>query len=187
MKNIFYILLFLPFCVSAQDDNLYLRCQYDAPWSQIALDGNRERALQGELWQISEALGLWRGFNLYTDNSFPDQSYSRSDLLRDLDLLDSQPSTLDFKINMGLERIDLYVGSEIFVEIDRMSGRFFYKNRSETSEVDVEDVDLADESSSQVVEGDCQKISKEESRSILPGQSQRYEGVIETIEETRKF
>ena len=109
------------------------------------------------------------------------------DRLRDLDLLDSQPSTSDFKINMGLERIDLYVGSEIFIEIDRMSGRFLYKNKSETPEADIEDVSLIDDVSSPVVEGDCQKISKEEVRTILTEQSQRYEGVIETIEETRKF
>ena len=115
------------------------------------------------------------------------QSYTAIELLRDLNLLDSQPSTLDFKINMGLERIDLYVGSEIFIEIDRMSGRFLYKNKSETPEADVEDVSLIDDVSSPVVEGDCQKISKDEVRTILTEQSQRYEGVIETIEETRKF
>ena len=187
MKNLFFILMSLPICILAQDDNLYLHCQYDAPWSQISLDGNRERALQGEVWQIAEALGLWRGFNLYTDDSFPAQSYTAIELLRDLNFLDSQPSTLDFKINMGLERIDLYVGSEIFIEIDRMSGRFFYKNKSEVSEVDVEDVGLTDEFSSSVIEGDCQKILKEEVRTILTEQSQRYEDVVETIEEARKF
>lgn len=187
MKNLYFILILLPSCIFAQDDNLYLHCQYDAPWSQISLDGNRERALQGEVWQIAEALGLWRGFNLYTDDSFPAQSYTAIELLRDLNLLDSQPSTLDFKINMGLERIDLYVGSEVFIEIDRMSGRFLYKNKSETPEADIEDVSLIDDVSSPVVEGDCQKISKEEVRTILTEQSQRYEGVIETIEETRKF
>ena len=187
MKFLIYITLLLPICVVAQDDNLYLHCQYDAPWSQISLDGNRERSLQGEVWQISEALGLWRGFNLYTDDSFPTQSYAADELLRDLNLLDSQPSTLDFKINMGLKRIDLYVGSEILIEVDRMSGRFFYKNKSEASEVDVEDVGLTDEFSSSVIEGDCQKISKEEVRTILTEQSQGYESVIETIEETRKF
>jgi len=94
---------------------------------------------------------------------------------------------LDFKINMGLERIDLYVGNEIFIEIDRMSGRFLYKNKSETREADVEDVSLIDDVSSLVVEGDCQKISEDEVRTILTEQSQRYERVIETIEETRKF
>ena len=187
MKFLIYITLLLPICVVAQDDNLYLHCQYDAPWSQVSLDGNRERALQGEVWQIAEALGLWRGFNLYTDDSFPAQSYAAIELLRDLNLLDSQPSALDFKTNMGLERIDLYVGSEIFIEIDRMSGRFFYKNKSEASEVDVEDVGLTDEFSSSVIEGDCQKISKEEVRTILTEQSQRYEDVVETIEEARKF
>ena len=187
MKNLYFILILLPSCIFAQDDNLYLHCKYDAPWSQISLDGNRERALRGEVWQIAEALGLWRGFNLYTDDSFPAQSYTAIELLRDLNLLDSQPSTLDFKINMGLERIDLYVGSEVFIEIDRMSGRFLYKNKSATPEADVEDVSLMDDVSSPVVEGDCQKISKDEVRTILTEQSQRYEGVIETIEATRKF
>jgi len=187
MKNLFLILMFLPICVLAQEDNFYLHCQYDAPWSQISLDGNRKRALQGEVWQIAEALGLWRGFNLYTDDSFPAQSYTAIELLRDLNLLDSQPSTLDFKINMGHKRIDLYVGSEIFIEINRMSGRFLYKNKSETPEADIEDVSLIDDVSSPVVEGDCQKISKEQVRTILTEQSQRYEEVIETIEETRKF
>ena len=187
MKNIFFILILLPCRVLAQDDELYLYCQYDTPWSQISLDGNRVRVLQGEVWQMSEALRLWQGFNIYTDDSFPVQSYSSSDLLRDLNLLDSQPSTRDFKISMDLESIDLYVGSEIFIEIDRMSGRFLYKNKSEMSEVVVEDVGLADESSSPVVQGDCQKISKEEVRLILTEQSQRYEEVIETIEQTRKF
>ena len=88
---------------------------------------------------------------------------------------------------MGLERIDLYVGSEVFIEIDRMSGRFLYKNKSETPEADVEDVSLMDDVSSPLVEGNCQKISKDEVRTILTEQSQRYEGIIETIEETRKF
>ena len=56
MKNLIFILMSLPICVLAQDDNLYLHCQYDAPWYQISIDGNRERALQGEVWQIAEAL-----------------------------------------------------------------------------------------------------------------------------------
>jgi len=62
MKNLFLILMFLPICVLAQDDNFYLHCQYDAPWSQISLDGNRKRALQGEVWQIAEALGKFEKY-----------------------------------------------------------------------------------------------------------------------------
>ena len=43
---------------------------------KFPLMGIGERALQGEVWQIAEALGLWRGYNLYTDDSFPAQSYT---------------------------------------------------------------------------------------------------------------
>ena len=87
---------------------------------------------------------------------------------------------------MGLENIDLYVGSEIFIEIDRMSGRFAYKNENEPSETITEDIEMMGESSSPI-EGDCQSISKEEVRKLLNDQSSRYERVIEVIEETRKF
>ena len=186
MKVLIFMLILLPNFLFAQSEDLYLHCEYDTPWSQISLDGRTERALQGEIWQISETLRLWRGFNLYTDDSFPAQSYGASDLARDLNLLGSQPSTGDFRVNMGLENIDLYVGSEIFIEIDRMSGRFTYRNENEPSEAIIEDVEMMGESISPI-EGDCQSISKEEVLSLLNDQSGRYESVIEMIEEIRKF
>ena len=193
MKLFVLILSFLPALAIGQDEDLYLRCQYDEPWSQISLDGARERSLEGEIWHISETLRMWRGFNLYTNDSFPAQSYTEVDLARDLTLLDTQPSTQDFRIVMGIERIDLYVGSEIFIEIDRMSGRFTYSGASEPSGVEAEEIDSrvggiesVDEEDS-LISGDCQSISKEEVRTLLNDQSNRYESVIEVIEETRKF
>ena len=186
MKILIFMLILLPNHLFAQSEDLYLHCEYDTLWSQISLDGRTKRALQGEIWQISEISRLWRGFNLYTNDSFPAQSYADRDLARDLNLLDSQPSTADFRINMGLENIDLYVGSEIFIEIDRMSGRFAYKNENEPSETITEDIEMMGESSSPI-EGDCQSISKEEVRILLNDQSSRYESIIEVIEETRKF
>ena len=132
-------------------------------------------------------------FNLYTNDSFPAQSYTEVDLARDLSLLDTQPSTQDFRIVMGIEKIDLYVGSEVFIEIDRMSGRFSYSGASEPSGVEAEEIDSrvggiesVDEEDS-LISGDCQSISKEEVRTLLNDQSNRYESVIEVIEETRKF
>ena len=193
MKLFVLILSLLPVLAIGQDADLYLRCQYDEPWSQISLDGARERSLDGEIWHISETLLMWRGFNLYTNDSFPTQSYTEVDLARDLSLLDTQPSTQDFRIVMGIERIDLYVGSEIFIEIDRMSGRFSYSGASEPSGVEAEEIDSRvggiesmDEEDS-LISGDCQSISKEEVRTLLNDQSNRYESVIEVIEETRKF
>ena len=179
-------LILLPGALFAQDENLYLYCQYDTPWSQISLDGATERALQGEVWQISEALSMWRGFNLYTDDSFPGQSYNASDLTRDLNLLDSKPSTRDFRVNMGLENINLYVGGEILIEIDRMSGRFAYKNDNEPSDVISEDTEVMDESNP-TVEGSCESVSIDEVRTFLADQLERYESKIQIIEETRKF
>ena len=186
MKKIMLSLILLPGALFAQDEDLYLYCQYDTPWSQISLDGATERALQGEVWQISEALSMWRGFNLYTDDSFPGQSYNASDLTRDLNLLDSKPSTRDFRVNMGLENINLYVGGEILIEIDRMSGRFAYKNNSEASDIIVEDIEVMDESNP-TVEGSCESVSIDEVRTFLADQLERYESKIQIIEETRKF
>ena len=193
MKIVVLILSFLPVLASAQDDDLYLRCQYDEPWSQISLDGATERSLEGEIWHISETLRMWRGFNLYTSDSFPAQSYTEFDLARDLNLLDTQPATQDFRINMGIEKIDLYVGGDVFIEINRMSGRFSYSGASEPSGAEAEEIDslgggveTVDEDDS-LISGDCQSISKEEVRTLLNDQSNRYESVIEVIEETRKF
>ena len=186
MKKMMLSLILLPSALFAQSEDLYLYCEYDTPWSQVSLDGATERALQGEVWQISEASGMWRGFNLYTDDSFPAQSYTTNDLTRDLDFLDSQPSTQDFRVTMGLENIDLYVGDEIFIEIDRMSGRFAYKNDTESSDVVTEDTEVMDESDS-TVEGGCQSVSIEEVRAFLADQLERYETKIQIIEETRKF
>ena len=186
MKKMMLSLILLPSALFAQSEDLYLYCEYDTPWSQVSLDGATERALQGEVWQISEASGMWRGFNLYTDDSFPAQSYTTNDLTRDLDFLDSQPSTRDFRVTMGLENIDLYVGDEIFIEIDRMSGRFAYKNDTEPSDVVTEDTEVMGESDS-TVEGGCQSVSIEEVRAFLADQLERYESKIQIIEETRKF
>jgi len=179
-------LILLPGALFAQDEDLYLYCQYDTPWSQISLDGATERALQGEVWQISEALSMWRGFNFYTDDSFPGQSYNASDLTRDLNLLNSKPSTRDFRVNMGLENINLYVGGEILIEIDRMSGRFAYKNDGEASDIIVEDIEVMDESNP-TVEGSCESVSIDDVRKFLADQLERYESKIQIIEETRKF
>ena len=186
MKKMMLSLILLPSALFAQSEDLYLYCEYDTPWSQVSLDGATERALQGEVWQISEASGMWRGFNLYTDDSFPAQSYTTNDLTRDLDFLDSQPSTQDFRVTMGLENIDLYVGGEVFIEINRMSGRFAYKNDTEPSDVVTEDTEVMGESDS-TVEGGCQSVSIEEVRAFLTDQLERYETKIQIIEETRKF
>ncbi len=185
-KIMLFLILLLPSVLFAQDEDLYLYCQYDTPWSQISLDGVTERALQGEVWQISEALSMWRGFNLYTNDSFPGQSYNANDLTRDLNLLDSQLSTRDFRVNMALENIDLYVGDDILIEIDRMSGRFAYKNDNEPSDVVPENTEIMDESNP-TVEGSCESVSVEEVRTFLADQLERYESKIQIIEETRKF
>ena len=186
MKKIMFSLILLPSVLFAQGEDLYLYCQYDTPWSQISLDGATERALQGEVWQISETLSMWRGFNLYTDDSFPGQSYNADDLTRDLNLLDSQPSTRDFRVIMALENIDLYVGDDILIEIDRMSGRFAYKNDSEPSDIVAENTEVMDEFTP-TVEGSCESVSVVDVRTFLADQVERYESKIQIIEETRKF
>ena len=186
MKKIMFSLILLPSVLFAQGEDLYLYCQYDTPWSQISLDGATERALQGEVWQISETLSMWRGFNLYTDDSFPGQSYNADDLTRDLNLLDSQPSTRDFRVIMALENIDLYVGDDILIEIDRMSGRFAYKNDSEPSDIVAENTEVMDEFTP-TVEGSCESVSVVDVRTFLADQVERYESKIQVIEETRKF
>ena len=186
MKKITFSLILLPSVLFAQGEDLYLYCQYDTPWSQISLDGATERALQGEVWQISEALSMWRGFNLYTDDSFPGQSYNADDLTRDLNLLDSQPSTRDFRVIMAIENIDLYVGDDILIEIDRMSGRFAYKNDSEPSDIVAENTEVMDEFTP-TVEGSCESVSVVDVRTFLADQVERYESKIQIIEETRKF
>ena len=186
MKKITFSLILLPSVLFAQGEDLYLYCQYDTPWSQISLDGATERALQGEVWQISETLSMWRGFNLYTDDSFPGQSYNADDLTRDLNLLDSQPSTRDFRVIMALENIDLYVGDDILIEIDRMSGRFAYKNDSEPSDIVAENTEVMDEFTP-TVEGSCESVSVVDVRTFLADQVERYESKIQIIEETRKF
>ena len=186
MKKIMFSLILLPSVLFAQGEDLYLYCQYDTPWSQISLDGATERALQGEVWQISETLSMWRGFNLYTDDSFPEQSYNADDLTRDLNLLDSQPSTRDFRVIMAIENIDLYVGDDILIEIDRMSGRFAYKNDSEPSDIVAENTEVMDEFTP-TVEGSCESVSVVDVRTFLADQVERYESKIQIIEETRKF
>ena len=186
MKKIMFSLILLPSVLFAQGEDLYLYCQYDTPGSQISLDGATERALQGEVWQISETLSMWRGFNLYTDDSFPGQSYNADDLTRDLNLLDSQPSTRDFRVIMALENIDLYVGDDILIEIDRMSGRFAYKNDIEPSDIVAENTEVMNESTP-TVEGSCESVSVVDVRTFLADQVKRYESKIQVIEETRKF
>ena len=186
MKKIMFSLILLPSVLFAQGEDLYLYCQYDTPWSQISLDGATERALQGEVWQISETLSMWRGFNLYTDDSFPGQSYNADDLTRDLNLLDSHPSTRDFRVIMALENIDLYVGDDILIEIDRMSGRFAYKNDIEPSDIVAENTEVMDESTP-TVEGSGESVSGVDVRTFLADQVERYESKIQIIEETRKF
>ena len=186
VKKIMFSLILLPSVLFAQGEDLYLYCQYDTPWSQISLDGATERALQGEVWQISETLSMWRGFNLYTDDSFPGQSYNADDLTRDLNLLDSQPSTRDFRVIMAIENIDLYVGDDILIEIDRMSGRFAYKNDSEPSDIVAENTEVMDEFTP-TVEGSCESVSVVDVRTFLADQVERYESKIQIIEETRKF
>ena len=206
MKKIMFSLILLPSVLFAQGEDLYLYCQYDTPWSQISLDGATERALQGEVWQISETLltitrtylqkclksiqqissYLILYFNLYTDDSFPGQSYNADDLTRDLNLLDSQPSTRDFRVIMAIENIDLYVGDDILIEIDRMSGRFAYKNDIEPSDIVAENTEVMDESTP-TVEGSCESVSVVDVRTFLADQVERYESKIQIIEETRKF
>ena len=39
MKNLYFILILLPSCIFAQDDNLYLHCQYDALGLKFLLTG----------------------------------------------------------------------------------------------------------------------------------------------------
>ena len=169
IKKLFFLLIFIPPLLRGQEDILYLHCAYDEPWSQLSLDGRTERALQGEIWQISESSGIWQGFNLYTTDSFPAQSYSLDDLNRDLRLLSSESTNRDFRVDTRLEQINLFVGEEVFVEIDRISGRFSY---------------MDPESS---VMGNCESHQREDAENLLIEQHDRYQTVITNIEQTRKF
>lgn len=169
LKTLPFLLIFASPLLMGQEDMLYLHCAYDAPWSQLSLDGETERSLQGEIWQISESSGIWQGFNLYTIDSFPAQSYSLDDLNRDLRLLSSESINRDFRVDARLEQINLLVGEEIFVEIDRISGRFYYKDPESS------------------VRGNCESHRRADAENLLIKQHERYQDVITNIEQTRKF
>ena len=169
VKKLLILLIFTSPLLKGQEDILYLHCAYDEPWTQLSLDGETERALQAEIWQISESDRMWQGFNLYTTDSFPAQGYSLDDLNRDLGLLSSGPATRDFQVVAQLEKINLFVGDEVFVEIDRISGRFSYMN-TESSVV-----------------GNCESNAREDAENFLIEQHERYQNIITTIEKTRKF
>ena len=169
LKPLLIILFLISPLAGGQEDALYLHCAYDEPWSQLSLDGKTERALQAEIWKISESSGMWQGFNLYTTDSFPAQSYSLDDLNRDLGILNSRPTTRDFLVDARLEKINLFAGDEVLVEIDRVSGQFSYMS-----------TDFS-------VIGACESKTREDAENLLIEQHERYQNVITAIEQTRKF